>query len=162
MRFVDGAKALLVLGGAVALGACNPLLTDPVSQGGELETTSARYVGPPAAWLEVAVSGAGDDAVYALAVVRVDDGQVPPHHDCAGPDDVIVDCVAFGTGLGMPNQRIVPGDGSAFVRMMTIESGETVEVVLVCVDPTTQDLGCPPALRAALRTAGNVGVLTAA
>ncbi len=65
VRFVAGAKALLVLGGAAALAVCNPLLTDPVSQGGELETTSARYVGPPAAWLEVAVSGVGDDAVYA-------------------------------------------------------------------------------------------------
>ncbi len=72
---------------------------------------------------------------------------------------MIVDCVPFGTDIGMPNQRVVPGDGSAFVRMMTIESSETVEVVLVCVDPTTQDLGCPASLRAALRTAGGVGVL---
>jgi hypothetical protein len=159
VRFVDGAKALLVLCGAAALGACNPLLTDPVSEGGEFETTSARYVGPPTAWLEVAVSGAGDDTVYALAIVRVPDGEDPAPHDCAGADDSIVECVAFGTDVGMPNQRVVPGDGSEFVRMMTLESGETVAVVLVCVDPTTQELGCPTAVRAALRTADREGVL---
>ena len=162
MRFVDGAKALLMLCGAAALGACNPLVTDPVSEGGEFETTSARYVGPRAAWLEVAVSGAGDDTVYALAIVRVPEGEDPAPHDCAGAGDAIVECVAFGTDVGMPNQRVVPGDGSAFVRMMTLESGETVEVVLVCVDPTTQDLGCPAAVRAALQTVGRVGGLAGA
>jgi hypothetical protein len=29
----------------------------------------------------------------------------------------------------------------------------------VCVDPTTQELGCPTAVRAALRTADREGVL---
>jgi hypothetical protein len=159
MRLIDGVKSLFVLCGVAALGACNPLLTDPVSQGGEFETTSARYVGPPAAWLEVAVSGAGDDTVYALAVLHVNDGQDPSLHDCAGPGDTIVDCIRYGMDVGMPNQRVVPGDGSAFVRMITLESGETVEVILVCVDPTTQNLGCPAAVRAALRTEGQEGVL---
>jgi len=160
--FGNGIKTFVALCGAAALGACNPLLTDPVSQGGELETTSARYAGPSHAWLEVAVSGAGDDTVYALAIVRVPDGQDPTPHDCAGPGDTIVDCIAFGTNIGMPNQRVVPGDGSAFVRMMTLESGETVEIVLVCVDPATQDLGCPATVRAALRTVDHQGALVPA
>jgi hypothetical protein len=49
-----------------------------------------------------------------------------------------------------PNQLLVRGDGSQAVRLMTVWSGETAQVTLVCVDPETQELGCPSAVRTRL------------
>jgi hypothetical protein len=155
---------LIVCGFAAAavltLCACNPLLTDPVSLGGELEMTSVRYAGQPAAWLEVAVTGAGDDSVYAFAVIPGSDVQGPSERDCAGAGDSTVACVITPSDLRMPDQRVVPGDGSAFVRMITVWPRERVDVVLVCVDPRTQNLGCADAVRTSLRTVDGAGALT--
>jgi hypothetical protein len=78
---------------------------------------------------------------------------------CAGAGGAAVECVVTPGDVRMPNQRVVPGDGSRYVRLMTVWSGEPVEIVLVCVDPDTQELGCPEAMRAALRTVDNGGTL---
>lgn len=134
---------VLVLG----LAACNPLISDPVSLGGELEQTAARYTGPAGAWLEVAVSGAPDHAVFAFALIQNTDLQGPAQRSCAGA--AVVPCDVTASDVRMPNQRRVAGDGSQSVRLMTVWSGETVQVVLVCVDDT-QELGCPAAVRTVL------------
>ena len=121
--------------------------------------TSVRYAGQPAAWLEVAVTGAGDDSVYAFAVIPGSDVQGPSERDCAGAGDSTVACVITPSDLRMPDQRVVPGDGSAFVRMITVWPRERVDVVLVCVDPHTQNLGCADAVRTSLRTVDGAGAL---
>lgn len=149
--------AIVVLG----LAACNPLISDPVSVGGELEETSGRYVGPDAAWLDVAVSGAPSHNVFALALINNSDLHGPSERSCAST--TVVPCDVTVSDVRMTNQRTVAGDGSQRVRLMTIWSDETVQIVLVCVDPETQELGCPSSLRSALRATdddGNpVGVL---
>jgi len=148
----------LAAGGCVVLGACNPLIRDPISQGGEIDTTDALYTGPPAAWLETGVTGAGDDAIFAFALVRDEYLEGPEQRSCAVDDDAVVDCVITPVDVRTPTQRTVAGDGS-YTRLMTLWPGERVDVVLVCVDPTTQELGCPAETRVWLRTVDNVGAL---
>ena len=64
----------------------------------------------------------------------------------------MVPCTLTASDIRMPNQQTVPGDGSESVPLMQVWSEETARLVLVCVDPDTQELGCPPTLRAALTT----------
>lgn len=155
---------MLAIVALLGLAACNPLISDPISLGGELDESSARYVGPDAAWLEVAVSGAPDHVVFALALIGNDDLRGPTSRSCAGP--TVTPCEVNVSDVRMPNQRTVSGDFSQSVPLMQIWSDETVHVVLVCVDPETQELGCPPAVRTALRAVdaagGRVGVLVPA
>jgi hypothetical protein len=148
-------KALLAVALGLGLSACNPLISDPVSVGGELEQTAARYTGPAAAWLEVAVSGAPDHAVFAFALIENTDLHGPAQRSCSG-GAAVVPCVVTASDVRMPNQQRVAGDGSQRVRLMTVWSGETVQLVLVCVDPDTQELGCPAAVRTVL-SAVNAG-----
>jgi len=65
----------------------------------------------------------------------------------------------------MPDQRTVPGDGSLAVRLMSVFSAERVQIILVCVDPVSQDLDCPEALRTEIRAVDpggtRIGDLTA-
>ncbi len=150
---------MLALGAAVVLSGCNPLVTDPTSLGGELELTSGRYQGPAGAWIEVSVRGASDHDVFALALIRTENLEGPTMRSCAGPGGSAVDCVVTPGDVRMPNQRVVPGDGLSYVRLMTVWSGEPVEIVLVCVDPDTQELGCPAAMRTALRTVDHAETL---
>jgi hypothetical protein len=157
-------KALCALVVVVGLAACNPLTTDPVTIGGELDVTAARYTGPDATWLAVAVVGAPEHAVYVFALIRDEDRVGPEQRSCHL--STVVPCDVTPSDIRMPNQRLVAGDGSQRVRLITVWSGETVQVVLVCVDPDTQELGCPPALRtrlSAIDGAGNrVGALAPA
>lgn len=141
-------KVLMVLIAAAGMAACNPLTTDPVSLGGEIDQTAVAYTGPDASWLRVAVDGAPRHAVYALALVLQRDLRGPERRDCAGPGRVPCD-VVLGD-VRTPNQRLVRGDGTQTVRLMTVWSGETAQVALVCVDPETQELGCPGAVRTRL------------
>lgn len=160
------AIASLVIVGLVA-SACNPLTTDPVPVGGEFDLTSARYgPGPEGAWFEVAVTGATPFSVYALADVGPDDRTGPLTRACAGeagPEPCYI-----ATGHVQSTQRMVPQNTTgrlAFVRLITLWPEEVVGLVLVCVEPATQELGCPDSLRARLRMVddgGNlVGDLTA-
>ena len=142
---------------AIAVSACNPLLGDPVTVGGEFDQVGARYSGPADTWTELAVFGASSHTVYALAVVLEEDLTGPLERDCMDPAGTVAPCLPTVAFLGMPNQRVVPGDGSAYVRLMTVWPGERVGIVLVCVDPSTQELGCPPSLRTALRAVDDTG-----
>ena len=141
-------KVLMVLIAAVGMAACNPLTTDPVSLGGEIDQTAVAYTGPDASWLRVAVDGAPRHAVYALALVLQRDLRGPERRDCAGPGRVPCD-VVLGD-VRTPNQRLVRGDGTQAIRLLTLWSGETAQLALVCVDPETQELGCPAAVRTRL------------
>jgi hypothetical protein len=149
-------RCLLVLVAVAGLAACNPLLTDPESIGGEQDETAVAYRGPSNRWLAVAVDGAPDHRVYALALVLDRDRTGPSERRCAGP---VRPCVVTTSDVRMPDQRLVPGDGSRVVRLMTVWSGETAQLVLVCVDPDTQELGCPAALRAEVRVVDGDGAL---
>ncbi|MGZ4707743.1 MAG: hypothetical protein ACXWBN_03255 [Acidimicrobiales bacterium] len=145
----------------VAAG-CNPLLGDPVSQGGELEITTARLVGSEPVWIELAVSGAGDVGVYALGLIDVADLHGPTQRSCASSSGW-VPCSVTATGVQMPDQRLVPGaDASTYVRLMTVWPGETISVVLVCVDAVDAvgDLGCPGTTRTALAAVDEDGTRT--
>jgi hypothetical protein len=142
--------------GCLTLAACNPLLFDPRSQV-DLEDTSARYTGPDGAWLEVSVFGAGDHDVYALGAILLTDLVGPTARSCISPGGTVVPCTVSTTLVTTPNQRVVPGDGSAFVRLMTLWSGERHSVVLVCVDRNTFELGCPASMRGLLRTVDDGG-----
>jgi hypothetical protein len=153
-------RMIVVSSACLVLAACNPLLSDPVSVGGELDQTAARYAGPPAAWTEVLVSGATEDDVFAFALVRDDARHGPAERSCAGPEDVAVPCDVTLHDVRMPNQRTVPGDASRYVRLMTVWPDETIDVVLVCVDRATNELGCPTSLRVALRTVDDGGART--
>jgi hypothetical protein len=143
----------------VVIAGCNPLLGDPVTIGGELDRTSARYSGPPAAWIEVSVSGAASHTVYALALVADADLHGPASRSCIDAGGAVVPCAITAAGVQTPEQRVVPGDGTKFVRLMTVWPGETVVLVLVCVDPATQELGCPATLRTATRSVDESGAL---
>jgi hypothetical protein len=140
----------------LVLAACNPLLTDPVSVGGELEQTTATYAGPDPVWVQVAVQGAPAHTVFALALVLNSDRTGPTARDCA-TNGGTAPCDVTLSDVRMPNQRVVPGDGSAAVRLMTLWSGERVQLVLVCVDPVTQELGCPVAIRTVIQTVDDAG-----
>jgi hypothetical protein len=141
-------RALLAIVAGLGLCSCNPLISDPVSRGGELEQTAARYTGPAHAWLEVAVTGAPEHAVYAFALIENRDLHGPAQRSCGGA--VVVPCEVTASDVRMPNQRLLAGDGSQSVRLMTVWSGETVQVVLVCIDPDSQELGCPTTVRTVL------------
>jgi hypothetical protein len=93
--------------------------------------------------------------VYALALVLERDLRGPEQRDCAGPDRVPCD-VVLGD-VRTPDQQLVRGDGSQAVRLMTLWSGETAQVALVCVDPETQELGCPSAVRTRLSVVDDDG-----
>jgi hypothetical protein len=151
-------RVLIVIAAFVACAACNPLTTDPVTVGGEFDETAATYTGPSPAWLQIAVSGAPDHRVYALALVLERDRVGPGQRLCGGPTGP-VECIVTRSDVRTPNQRVVPGNGSRLVRLMTVWSGERVQVALVCVDPDTQELGCPEALRATLQTVDPGGTL---
>jgi hypothetical protein len=69
----------------------------------------------------------------------------------------VVPCTVSTTLPTTPNQRVVPGDGTAFVRLMTLWSGERPSVVLVFVDRRTFELGCPESMGGLLRTVDDGG-----
>ncbi len=138
------------------------MLGDPVTVGGELDLIGARYSGPPDSWIEIAVSGAPSHAVYAFAVIRNEDLTGGTARDCAGSGGVVVPCTLTALSVQTPDQRLVAGDGSEFVRLITMWPDERVGIVLVCVDPVTQELGCPTTLRTALRAVDDAGVLAGA
>jgi hypothetical protein len=142
--------------GCLTLAACNPLLFDPRSQI-DLDETGAQYTGPDGAWLEVSVFDAGDVDVYALGAILLTDIVGPTARSCVDPARTVVPCTASATLLTTPNQRVVPGDGTAFVRLLTLWSGERASVVLVCVDRSTFELGCPTSMRGLLRTVDDGG-----
>jgi hypothetical protein len=142
---------------ALILAACNPLITDPVSQGGEQELSSARYSGPDAVWLEVAATGAPSHLVFVLAGVKPADLTGPTARSCAGAAGV-EPCTVV-TGHVLSTQRGVAGDGSAYVALITLWFEEIVRVTTVCVDPVTNELGCPDGLRVKLRTVDGYGAL---
>jgi hypothetical protein len=158
-RSATAARALLTVAVALCLAACNPLFIDPTSVGGELETTGARYEGPSSAWVEISVRGASAHTVYALALIELGDLEGPQSRACLDSVGATVECAVTQLDVRMPDQRVVLGDGSSFVGLMTIWSGEPVQIVLVCVDPDTQELGCPGSLRAALRAVDGTGAL---
>jgi hypothetical protein len=138
-------RALTVVVLMIALAACNPLVTDPASIGGEFDQTAARYGGPDAAWVEVTVLGAPDHEVFAFALINNDDLHGPTARSCSL--STVVPCDVTPSDVRMPNQRLVSGDGSESLRLITVWSGETFQVILVCVDPETQELGCPETVR---------------
>lgn len=149
------ALRLIVVG--LLLAACNPLISDPVSVGGEFEQTSPRYFGPPAAWLNVAVSGAPVYDVFVFALIHNRDLVGPTARSCAG-GATIAPCDVTAFDVRMPNQPRVFADGSHVAPLMEIWSGETIQVVLVCVDRGTQELGCPPSVRTILRAVDANGI----
>ena len=154
-------RAAIAVALLIGLTACNPLLTDPDPLGFDIDETSARYGGPDAAWLEITASGAPDHVVYAFALIEFADLHGPTSRSCAGA--TVTSCTVTVSDVRMPDQRLVPGDGSASVRLMQLWSGETVQVALVCVDADSQELGCPATLRTALRTVdGSSGGLVGA
>ena len=67
-------------------------------------------------------------------------------------------CTVTALSVQTPSQRLVTGDGSEFVRLITMWPDERVSIVLVCVDPVTHELGCPSTLRTALRAVDDAGV----
>jgi hypothetical protein len=133
----------------VILAACNPLTTNPVSMG-DLDLTSAHYDGPSPAWADLSVRGAPDHIVFAFALITNADLTGPTDRSCTGPTSAVVPCTVTTGDVRMPNQRVVPGDGSAKVRLMTIWPGERVQIALVCVDNATQELACPTTVRTAI------------
>ena len=142
---------------AVLLGAvaCNPIVTDTESLGGELDQTAVRYAGPAGSWLDAAVTGSAGRTVYGFALISNADLRGPTARSCGG--DPVPACVATPSDLRMTQQRIVPEPGTAPVRLMTVWSGERIQVVLVCVEPVTEELGCPPTLRLVLRATDDGG-----
>ena len=152
-------QALAVTIAVLVLAGCNPLLGDPITVGGELDEIGARYSGPADNWIEIAVSGAASHAVYAFALILTGDLTGPTSRDCADPVGAIVPCRITAHSLQTPNQRLVTGDGSEFVRLMTMWPDERVGVVIVCVDPVTFELGCPTTLRTALRAVDDAGAM---
>ena len=133
----------------LVVAGCNPLVGDPVSQGGELEVTRARVVGTDPVWIELAVSGAGARTVYALGLVDAHELHGPADRSCATATGEVA-CTDTGLTVQMPDQRIVPGaDASTYVRLMQVWPGETISVALVCVDDA-DELGCPDTTRTAL------------
>jgi hypothetical protein len=124
---------------------------------GDLDSTAARYEGPDAAWVDLAVTGAPDHTVFALAGLTHADRIGPTDRSCTGPTSAVMDCTVTLNDVRMPNQRVVPGDGSARVPLMTIWSGERVQIVLVCVDNVTEELVCPATVRTRIGTADDDG-----
>ena len=145
------------IGALVVLVGCNPLLGDPVAVGGELDRTAARYTGPPAAWIELAVSGSSEHTVFALALVATANLEGPTARSCSEAGGAVEACAVTVNSVQMGDQRIVPGDGTQFVRLMTVWPEEIVDLVLVCVDPATEELGCPSKLRTSTRAVDDSG-----
>lgn len=150
-----GTLAVVLVAVLIAAG-CNPLLGDPVSQGGELELTSARLVGSDPVWIELAVSGAGATDVYALGLVDAHQLHGPSSRQCATSTGA-VPCTVTTQTVQMPDQRIVPGvDASSYVRLMQLWPGESITVALVCIGED-QELGCPDSTRTALAAVDEQG-----
>jgi hypothetical protein len=148
-----------VLGATIALLAlagCNPLLGDPATVG-DFDEIGARYSGPADSWIEIAVSGAPSHSVYALALIRSEDLTGPTSRDCGDSGGAPVPCDVSVVTVQMPSQRLVRGDGSEFARLITMWPDERVSIALVCVDPVTDDRGCPTTLRTALRVVDDAG-----
>src|SRR3954469_18412096 len=100
-----GMLAIAFVGVLITAG-CNPLLGDPVSQGGELELTTARLAGPEPVWIELAVSGGGTTVVYAFGLVDADELHGPGDRQCATSTGTVA-CTVTGQAVQMPDQRIV-------------------------------------------------------
>ena len=141
-RLARGAAIGLLL---ILCAACNPLETDP-EHFSDLDLTSVRYAGPAPAWIDVSVEGAPDHQVYVLSLVRDDDLTGPTDRSCHTPAGVAPCLVSVGD-VWMPGQVVVVGDGSESVRQMQVWPGEQLQTVVVCVDPVTHELACPPEVR---------------
>jgi hypothetical protein len=150
--------ALLAAVGCVLLAACNPLPVDPTGFD-DVDAASARYTGPDGAWFEVSVSGAEDYVVLLLGAIRAANVTGPTVRPCMGAGDAVVDCLAPPGSIQTPTQLDVPGDGSAYQRLMTLWPDEVAEVWIVCIDTTTNELHCPDGMRAKLRTVDETGAL---
>lgn len=140
----------VLVGGAVGLVclilvACNPLVTNPESMG-DLDVTSARYEGPNPAWIELSVVGAPDHQVYVFSSVLNENRTGPTDRSCIGDANAVVPCLVTIADVRMPNQLLLAGDGSSSRRLMTVWPEERVHVVVVCVDPVTQELACPSSM----------------
>jgi hypothetical protein len=153
-------RALVAFVALAGLSACNPLIADPVTVGGELDETAVRYSGPAPAWIELSVTGAPDHHVYALALVEDADRVGPETRSCAAGSAVTL-CIDTVADVRMPNQQTVASDSGERVRLMTVWPGERIRLALVCVDET-QELGCPPTLRMALHARDDDGATTGA
>ena len=134
----------------VGVAACNPLVTDPASVGGEFDETAVVYSGPGGVWLQASVTGAPDAIVYGFALIFNADLHGPTVRSCGG--DTVTQCDVTALDVRMPQQVVVAPYGAPPTRLMTVWPGETIQVALVCVDPDTQALGCPPSLRLVLHT----------
>ena len=155
-------RVLIAVLAIAGLSACNPLISDPVTVGGELDETAVRYAGSAPGWLELSVVGAPDHQGYALALIKDADLVGPVTRSCAGAGGVTVPCVDTVTDVRMPDQRSVRPDGAARVRLMTVWPGETVHVVLVCISDETQELGCPASVRMVLHAVDDAGAKSGA
>jgi hypothetical protein len=155
-----GRATMLAISAGLLLTACNPIATDPVSQGGELEETIVRYTGPPAAWIETATTGADAFDIFLLASIRNEDLQGPATRNCIDTAGRVTECTKSQFFVQTPNQRTIPtSDPRRRVRLITVWENEPVSLILVCIDPATQELGCPNQLRTRIRAVDDAGAL---
>lgn len=143
----------------VTAAACNPLISAPVDvgAGNEIEVSAVRYSGPPGVWLEAAATGAPGRVVYASALIPRASLTGPVERSCGGI--TVAPCEVNVVDV-RSQQRVLPQGGSAFARLMTIWPDETIQIVVVCVEPVTQELGCPPSLRLTLQARNEAGTRT--
>lgn len=92
-----------------------------------------------------------------MSLVRQADLTGPSTRLCIGPGGA-VPCIESATDVRLPGQTVLPADGS-WRRLMAVWPDEVVEVWLVCIDETTQDLVCPDSLRLRVRTVDDTGAL---
>jgi hypothetical protein len=116
---------------------------------------AADYDGPPEAWVEVSVSGAGGLDVFLYAGVHRSLQTGPTDRWCA--DQITGELYPCFVGESrLIAFTVAPAvDDPAFVRpTVTIWPGERVSVQVRCEDPGPGGLGlpCPDSLRIELRT----------
>ncbi len=95
--------------------------------------------------------------MFALALVATANLEGPTARSCSEAGGAVEACAVTVNSVQMGDQRIVPGDGTQFVRLMTVWPEEIVDLVLVCVDPATEELGCPSTLRTSTRAVDDSG-----
>ena len=96
--------------------------------------------------IELSVVGAPDHQVYVFSSVLNENRTGPTDRSCIGDANAVVPCLVTIADVRMPNQLLLPGDGSSSRRLMTVWPEERVHVVVVCVDPVTQELACPSSM----------------
>ena len=141
-------KVLMVLIAAVGMAACNPLTTDPVSSAGRSSRRPSRTPDPMRA-------GCASRSTV-LPVTRCTRSHSSWSATSAAPSDGTAPVRGGFPATwcwAMSAHRTSASCGATAaqaVRLMTVWSGETAQVALVCVDPETQELGCPNTVRTRL------------